>query len=115
MIEATELCICLVYLVNSLLFQRNLQIFLVNRFAFQITFVQMLSMKKFLVASWMMIMLSFGLNEVKAQCSICSRTVQQLGEKPARALNTGILYLAAAPLLIAGFIGFKWWKSNREE
>jgi len=36
-----------------------------------------------------------------------------MGEKPAKALNTGIIYLALAPLLIAGFIGFQWWKSNR--
>jgi len=46
-----------------------------------------------------------------AQCSICTRTAQQMGEKPARALNTGILYLAAAPLAIGGFIGYRWWKS----
>jgi len=48
-----------------------------------------------------------------AQCSICTRTAQQMGEKPAKALNTGILYLAAAPLAIAGFIGYRWWKSVR--
>ncbi|MEJ7736199.1 MAG: hypothetical protein WKF97_02130 [Chitinophagaceae bacterium] len=55
----------------------------------------------------------FGnLYSLNAQCSICARTTQQLGEKPARALNTGILYLAAAPVLIAGFIGYRWWKSN---
>ncbi len=47
-----------------------------------------------------------------AQCSICTRTAQQLGEKPAKALNTGIIYLAAAPLMIAGVIGYRWWKHN---
>jgi hypothetical protein len=47
-----------------------------------------------------------------AQCSICTRTAQQMGERPAKALNTGILYLAAAPLAIAGFIGYRWWKSG---
>jgi len=36
-----------------------------------------------------------------------------MGEKTGRGLNTGILYLAAAPLAIAGFIGYKWWKNNR--
>jgi UPF0716 family protein affecting phage T7 exclusion len=50
----------------------------------------------------------------RAQCSICTRTAQQMGEKPAKALNTGIIYLAAAPLLIFGFIGYRWWKSYRE-
>jgi len=48
----------------------------------------------------------------RAQCSICTKTAQQLGEKPARGLNAGILYLAAAPILIVGFIGYRWYKSN---
>jgi hypothetical protein len=51
----------------------------------------------------------------KAQCSICTRTAQQLGEKPAKALNTGIIYLAMTPLAIFGFIGYRWWKSNKEQ
>lgn len=49
-----------------------------------------------------------------AQCSICTKTAQQLGEKPGKAMNAGILYLAAAPLMIMGFIGYKWWKSNHD-
>ncbi|MES1159758.1 MAG: hypothetical protein ABUM51_03305 [Bacteroidota bacterium] len=51
----------------------------------------------------------------KAQCSICTRTAQQLGEKPAKALNNGIMYLALTPLAIGGIIGYRWWKSNKEE
>jgi UPF0716 family protein affecting phage T7 exclusion len=50
--------------------------------------------------------------ELYAQCSICTRTAQQLGERPAKALNTGVLYLAAAPLMIAGFIAYRWMKSG---
>ena len=49
---------------------------------------------------------------VKAQCSICTRTAQQLGEKPAKSLNAGILYLMAAPFCIMGFIGYRWWKNE---
>jgi hypothetical protein len=49
-----------------------------------------------------------------AQCSICTRTAQQLGEGPAKGLNTGIIYLAFSPLAIAGFIGFRWWRHNRD-
>ena len=55
-----------------------------------------------------------GSSGVRAQCSICTRTAQQLGEKPAKALNTGIIYLAVAPLAIFGLIGYRWWKSNKE-
>jgi hypothetical protein len=48
-----------------------------------------------------------------AQCSICTKTAQQLGEKPAKGLNAGILYLAFMPLAIVGIIGFRWWKNNK--
>jgi hypothetical protein len=52
----------------------------------------------------------------QAQCSICTRTAQQLGEKPARGLNAGILYLAFTPLLLIGFIGYKFYrKYNSKE
>ena len=50
-----------------------------------------------------------------AQCSICTKTAQQLGEKPAKGMNSGILYLAFAPFAIVGYIGYRWWKNNREE
>ncbi len=48
-----------------------------------------------------------------AQCSVCTKTVSQMGEKPAQGLNTAILYLMLAPFAIVGFIGFRWWKHNK--
>ena len=55
-----------------------------------------------------------GLSQVaSAQCSICTKTAQQLGEGPAKALNGAIIYLAAAPLAMMGFIGYRWYKNNR--
>jgi len=48
-----------------------------------------------------------------AQCSICTKTAQQLGEGPAKGLNGAILYLAFTPLALIGYIGYRWWKSNR--
>jgi hypothetical protein len=56
-----------------------------------------------------------GAVRVSAQCSICTRTAQQLGERPAKALNNGILYLAFTPLAIFGIIGYRWWRSNHTE
>jgi hypothetical protein len=47
-----------------------------------------------------------------AQCAMCTKTAQQLGEKPAEGLNSGILYLMLAPFAIVGYIGYKWWKSD---
>ncbi len=37
-----------------------------------------------------------------------------MGERPAKALNKGIIYLAFTPLLIMGYVGYRWWNSNRE-
>jgi hypothetical protein len=51
--------------------------------------------------------------EASAQCSICTKTTQQLGEKPAKGMNSGILYLAFAPFAIVGYISYRWWKNNR--
>ena len=51
---------------------------------------------------------------VSAQCSICTKTAQQLGEKPAKGMNSGILYLAFAPFAIVGYVGYRWWKNNRD-
>ena len=50
-----------------------------------------------------------------AQCSICTKTAQQLGEKPAKGLNAGIIYLASAPFLLAGYIFYRWKKSNHTD
>jgi hypothetical protein len=37
-----------------------------------------------------------------------------MGEKTGKGMNFGILYLAAAPLILAGVIGYKWYKHNKE-
>ena len=46
---------------------------------------------------------------------MCTKTAQQLGEKPAQGLNSGILYLMFAPFLIVGFVAFRWWKGQTNE
>ncbi len=51
--------------------------------------------------------------DAPAQCSICTKTAQQLGEKPAQGMNSGILYLAFAPFAIVGFVAYRWRKNNR--
>jgi hypothetical protein len=49
-----------------------------------------------------------------AQCSVCTKSAQQLGEKPAKALNSAIIYLMLTPFAVAGFIGYRWWKNNKQ-
>ncbi len=50
---------------------------------------------------------------INAQCAMCTKTAQQLGEKPAQGLNSGILYLMLAPFALVGVIGVRWWKNNK--
>jgi hypothetical protein len=57
--------------------------------------------------------MSLGSMKSIAQCSICTRTVQQMGERPGKAFNAGIIYLAFTPLAIGGILGYRWWKQNR--
>jgi hypothetical protein len=46
-------------------------------------------------------------------CSICSKTVMQQGEKPARGMNSGIVYLMLTPFVVMGYVGYRWYKSER--
>ena len=51
---------------------------------------------------------------VSAQgCAVCSKNAEAYGEKGARGLNGGIMYLAFLPLAIMLTIGFRWWRSNK--
>jgi hypothetical protein len=59
----------------------------------------------------LLLMLVTSVN-LMAQCSICTKTAQQLGEGPAKGMNTGILYLAFTPFAIVGYIGYRWWKNK---
>lgn len=52
--------------------------------------------------------------QVQAQCSICTKTAAQLGEKSAKGLNAGILYLALTPFAVVGYIGYRWWKREKQ-
>jgi len=70
-------------------------------------------MKKWaLILLFISVFLLTGTMEASAQCSICTKTAQQLGEKPAAGMNAGILYLAFAPFAIVGYVAYRWWKSN---
>lgn len=69
-------------------------------------------MKRFFIFFAVAILVSVLASPVMAQCSICTRTAEQLGEKPAQGLNAGILYLALMPFAIVGIIGYRWWRKN---
>lgn len=60
-----------------------------------------------------LLLLCAAVPALHAQCSICTKTASQLGEGPASALNSAIIYLAAAPFGIMGYIGWRWWKNEK--
>ncbi len=70
--------------------------------------------KRLLLLIFLFIIGICGTNSVRAQCSICTKTAGQLGEKKAQSLNSGIVYLMLTPFAIAGFIGYRWWKGEKE-
>jgi hypothetical protein len=51
---------------------------------------------------------------LSAQCAMCTKTAQQLGEKPAQGMNSGIIYLMLTPFAIIGVIAYKWWKQEKK-
>ncbi|MBA2563629.1 MAG: hypothetical protein H0V14_12130 [Chitinophagaceae bacterium] len=61
------------------------------------------------------ICLAFINSTSNAQCSICAKTTQQMGEKPAKGFNSGIIYLMLTPFAVMGYVGYKWWKSNKDD
>jgi hypothetical protein len=71
-------------------------------------------MKRILITAILIFSLTIMCSDTaQAQCSVCTRTAQQLGEKPARGLNAGIIYLAFTPLAIAGIMGYRWYRKNK--
>lgn len=72
-----------------------------------------MGMKKKGLYLFLVVFLVLASQSLYAQCSICTKTASQLGEGPAKALNSAIVYLAFAPIAIIGFIGFRWWKKEQ--
>ncbi|RUA35096.1 MAG: hypothetical protein DSY77_03415 [Bacteroidetes bacterium] len=73
-------------------------------------------MKKFLLL--LITFLVFNLLDVEAQCAMCRATVEnnvnngEIGI--ASSLNFGILYLFAAPYLVAMVIGILWYRNSKK-
>jgi hypothetical protein len=54
-------------------------------------------------------------SDAVAQCSICAKTVAQMGSKPAEGFNSGIIYLMIIPYLAIGAVGYKWWQNEKRK
>lgn len=75
--------------------------------------LKLLNMKKFVVFCFLFLFMLMQTTKLNAQCSICTKTASQLGEKQGKGLNAGILYLMLSPFAIGGYIGYRWWKSEK--
>ncbi|MFD1628723.1 hypothetical protein [Pseudopedobacter beijingensis] len=56
--------------------------------------------------------------DAHAQCAMCQSTVESNvmeGGSTAKKLNSGIMYLLAAPYLVVAGIGFLWYKKYRKK
>ena len=72
-------------------------------------------MKKTLLILFFTLCLSIIKLSALAQCSICAKTVMQMGNKPAEGFNSGIIYLMVIPYAAIGIIGYRWWKSEKNK
>jgi hypothetical protein len=71
-------------------------------------------MKKWLLILFISVGFVFlNANKLFAQCSICTKTASQMGEKAGRGFNGGIMYLGFVPFIIGGYIGYRWWKQEK--
>jgi hypothetical protein len=74
--------------------------------------------KKFFKILTILLFLAIATPDVGAQCPMCRMSAEsnlKAGGTIGRGLNTGILFLFAMPYLVAGTLGFIWWKNRRKE
>lgn len=77
-------------------------------------------MKALTAALVLFLFLSISLDslDVQAQCAMCSLNAEnsvQNGNTEGNGLNSGILYLLAAPYLAVACVGFIWYKKYRRK
>lgn len=77
-------------------------------------------MKALKAAFVLFIFISISLHtlDVQAQCAMCTLNAEssvQNGNTEGNGLNSGILYLLAAPYLAVACVGFIWYKKYRRK
>jgi len=72
-------------------------------------------MKKWRSIFFLTLLICFAMVKANAQCSICTKTSMQQGEKAGKGMNGGIVYLMATPFAVMGIIGYRWWKNEKKK
>jgi hypothetical protein len=78
-------------------------------------YLQPQTMKKTFFIIALIAAFSFFSSGAFAQCSICAKTVMQMGDKPAQGFNNGIIYLMIVPYLAIGVVAYKWWQNEKRK
>ena len=77
----------------------------------------MKGLKLLLAGAFFMLMLC-SVSTVKAQCAMCSTTVEtnaKNGGNAGKGLNNGVFVLLAAPYLAVAIAGYVWYKKYRRK
>ncbi len=72
-------------------------------------------MKRFILVAGLLAAVVMQKEAVAQGCSVCTKTAQGLGDKSAKGLNKGIIYLAFLPLGIIGTVSLLWWRSRSNQ
>lgn len=80
-----------------------------------LVYLQPQTMKKTFLKLLLIISFSFVNYGVFAQCSICAKTVMQMGDRPAQGFNDGIIYLMIIPYIAIGIVAYKWWQNEKRK
>ena len=57
----------------------------------------------------------FSSSEINGQCSMCRAVIEsEEGQKTAKGINNGILYLMAIPYLLVGIVGWKVYRIHKK-
>lgn len=73
---------------------------------------------KIILVSFIVLFFCLSSFEVSAQCAMCTLNAEnsvQNGNTEGNGLNTGILYLLAAPYLAVACVGFLWYKKYKRK
>lgn len=75
-------------------------------------------MKRLLVLVVLLMVVGLSAAPVQAQCPMCKAAAESSiaeGNKKAKGLNNGILYLLAMPYIAVSAVGFMWYRNYRKK
>ena len=80
--------------------------------------MNMIKAVKLMLCSLCLGLMLLGVQTANAQCAMCSATAEagvKNGNTEANGLNSGIMYLLAAPYLAVAIVGYIWYKKYRRK